>query len=385
MPVHTSTHLHLAGRFCIGDLTSIVPVSQFGTNRTSGSFWHEQRQVRGIVESNSVSPTIWHKSHLATDSRPGQRQVRGIVESNLVRLFRLQFSRVEASSSLTDAGRTTKFAPVKSLWFSGLILGILLFEFRFTVFFPLGCGVDSWIPPIQFFQIAKGKAPKEAWGGHLSGWGINETFLRPHERNALCCSESDWSKLCNVHPIFCCPLSTILHPVLASSFPFHCDKISRKGQFFRSFVWIGFYKKDVWGVVKSWEFEGNLSYSKILRIQRKNPMKWVLSISRDYWVYLHITLQSFKIWEFWGEFWGIETFHQSKFSPASVRVVPSRIPNLERKCGQYHDFGFVRAKRQRNVASKSRNLRNVWKEPCTGCEFVTFVTFLRFFDIFRFC
>jgi len=42
-----------------------------------------------------------------------------------------------------NAGRTTKFAPVKSLRFFELILGILLFEFRFTVFFPLGCGVDS--------------------------------------------------------------------------------------------------------------------------------------------------------------------------------------------------------------------------------------------------
>jgi len=78
-----------------------------------------------------------------------------------------------------------------------------------------------------------------------------------------------------------------------------------------------FYKKDVWGVVKSWEFEGNLRCSKILRIRRKNPMKWVVSISRDYWVYLDITWQGFKIWEFWGEFWGIETFHRSKFIPAT--------------------------------------------------------------------
>jgi len=42
-----------------------------------------------------------------------------------------------------NAGRTTKFAKEKSLIFSKLILGILLFEFCFTVFFPLGCGVDS--------------------------------------------------------------------------------------------------------------------------------------------------------------------------------------------------------------------------------------------------
>ena len=32
--------------------------------------------------------------------RPGQRQVRGRVELNIVRLFRVIFSRVEASSSL---------------------------------------------------------------------------------------------------------------------------------------------------------------------------------------------------------------------------------------------------------------------------------------------
>ena len=36
-------------------------------------------------------------------------------------------------------------------------------------------------PPLQFFQTAKGKAPKEAWGGRLSGGGINVTFLHLHE------------------------------------------------------------------------------------------------------------------------------------------------------------------------------------------------------------
>ena len=67
-----------------------------------------------------------------------------------------------------------------------------------------------------------------------------------------------------------------------------------------------------------------------------------------------------------------------------LRVVPSRISNLERKRGQYQDYGFIRAKRQWNVASKRRYLRNVWKEPCRGCRFVTFVTFLCFFDILGF-
>jgi len=27
----------------------------------------------------------------------------------------------------------------------------------------------------------EGKAPKEAWGGNLSGEGINVTFLQPHD------------------------------------------------------------------------------------------------------------------------------------------------------------------------------------------------------------
>jgi len=42
-----------------------------------------------------------------------------------------------------NAGRRTKFAPGKSLRFFELFLELSLFEFRFTVFFPLGCGADS--------------------------------------------------------------------------------------------------------------------------------------------------------------------------------------------------------------------------------------------------
>ena len=113
----------------------------------------------------------------------------------------------------------------------------------------------------------------------------------------------------------CGSLCLFLHPVLASSFPLLQD-FSKRASFPIACAEC-FYKKAVWSVVKSWEFEGSLRCSRILRIRRKNPMKWVLSISRDYWVYLDITLQSFKIWECWGEFWGIETFYRSKFSPAT--------------------------------------------------------------------
>ena len=61
-----------------------------------------------------------------------------------------------------------------------------------------------------------------------------------------------------------------------------------------------------------------------------------------------------------------------------LRVVPSRIPNLARNHGQYQDFGFVRAKRQRNVASKSRNFverlkRALYKmQICDICDIATF-------------
>ena len=100
--------------------------------------------------------------------------------------------------------------------------------------------------------------------------------------------------------------SILLHPVLASSYPLWQDFSKRASFPIICVDW--FYETGVRGVVKSWEFEGNLRCSKVLRIRRKNPMKRVLSISRDYCVYLDITLQSFKIWEFWGEFWGIKTF-----------------------------------------------------------------------------
>jgi len=45
------------------------------------------------------------------------------------------------------------------------------------------------IPPLQFFQTAKGQAPKVAWGGRLSGGGINATFLRlqQHQLSATRC------------------------------------------------------------------------------------------------------------------------------------------------------------------------------------------------------
>jgi len=53
-----------------------------------------------------------------------------------------KYLKVTARSVEADAGRKTKFAPGKILQFFELFLEISLFEFRFTVFFTLGCGVD---------------------------------------------------------------------------------------------------------------------------------------------------------------------------------------------------------------------------------------------------
>ena len=61
-----------------------------------------------------------------------------------------------------NAGRTTKFAPVKSLRFSELIFGILLSEFRFTAFFPLGCGWIPKSPPLSFLNRKSKKLRKRA-------------------------------------------------------------------------------------------------------------------------------------------------------------------------------------------------------------------------------
>jgi len=54
------------------------------------------------------------------------------------------------------------------------------------------------------------------------------------------------------------------------------------------------------------------------------------------------------------------------------RVVPSVIPNLERKHSQYQDSGFVRAKRSLETLILADCLKR------TTCGFVTFVTCLRF-------
>jgi len=115
------------------------------------------------------------------------------------------------------------------------------------------------------------------------------------------------------------------------------------------------------------------------------------------WVYLCVCIyahtHTYCMWSTWMRFQGSKNMfiriHIYDYIHICTyihifRVVPCRISNLDRKRGQYQDYGFVRVKRQRNVPSKRRYLRSVWKEACTGCGFVTFVTFLRFFDVLGF-
>jgi len=66
-------------------------------------------------------------------------------------------NRVDATLTPV-AGRTTKFALVKSLWFSELFLGILLSEFRVTVSFLLGSGFMN--PPTSVFSNRERKSPQ---------------------------------------------------------------------------------------------------------------------------------------------------------------------------------------------------------------------------------
>ena len=85
---------------------------------------------------------IWEILRIEFWMRHGRHENESCHSFELVTAHQGSFV-IFSSDTLFYAGRTTKFAPVKSLRFSELILGILLFEFRFTVFFPLGCGVDS--------------------------------------------------------------------------------------------------------------------------------------------------------------------------------------------------------------------------------------------------
>jgi len=100
-------------------------------------------------------------------------------------------------------------------------------------------------PHLHFFQTVKGKAPKEAWGGHLSGEGINVTFLHPPEPQlgAMRCVT-----LKQIDPTYMICVRSFVglcphYSTLSSPLPFRLDIISQKGRDFRSFVWNGFIRK----------------------------------------------------------------------------------------------------------------------------------------------
>jgi len=77
-----------------------------------------------------------------------------------------------------NAGRRTKFAPVKKLSDLKVFAKSSDLKFGFTVFCPF----------FSFLKPRKEKPPKRPWGEHLSGCGINVTILHPHEPHlsAMC-------------------------------------------------------------------------------------------------------------------------------------------------------------------------------------------------------
>ena len=61
------------------------------------------------------------------------------------------------------------------------------------------------------------------------------------------------------------------------------------------------------------------------RIWRENPLEWVVSISRDYWVYLDIIWKSSKNWVFWGK---VEFKKSSLFLEANLILRPASPPSF---------------------------------------------------------
>jgi len=93
---------------------------------------------------------------------------------------------------------------------------------------------ESHPPSLQFFQTAKGKAPKEAFGGRLSGGVINVTVLHLHEHQlstmrCVALNQIDASYITCIRSfVVLCPH----YSTLSSPLPFRLDKISRKGRVF---------------------------------------------------------------------------------------------------------------------------------------------------------
>ena len=119
---------------------------------------------------------------------------------------------------------------------------------------------SGFIPSLQFCQTAKGKAPKEAWGSHWSGWGINVTFLNPHEPQlsaAHCVTPNQ------IYPSYMiCIRSLVVLSTVHITAPCPCLFLSavtwflEKGKLSDRLCWLV-----VW--------ESCLRCSKILRIRRK--------------------------------------------------------------------------------------------------------------------
>jgi len=135
------------GLSCLVDLNSDF-YRLCGSLHGLDTFW--ARELCWINKETTTTTTVFFPLGCGVDSwiPPLQTGVKPVAGLNLLQ------SKVQNP----HAGRTTKFALVKRLWFSELFLGILLSEFCFTVYFHLGSGFMN-PPPLSSFKPWKEKPP----------------------------------------------------------------------------------------------------------------------------------------------------------------------------------------------------------------------------------
>jgi len=77
------------------------------------------------------------------------------------------------------------------------------------------------------------------------------------------------------------------------------------------------------------------------------------------------------LWRGFINHWVVRTIFYEGISlrkKLSDKIARFSTQKIDPSTSQYRDYGFVRAKRQRNVASKRIYLRNFWKVPCRGSD-----------------
>jgi len=192
-----------------------------------------------------------------------------------VDLFKISSEKKPRTIDRRDAGRTTKFATVKSFRFSELILGSLLSEFRLLCSFLWAVERIQEFPPFSFFKPRKEKPPKRP--GAVT-WAIQVSVqllcavINPISAQFVVLL---WIRL--IQPIwFASDLlwrSVHITPPCPRLFLSAMTRFLEKGEFSNRLCWVVLYesclmcseilriRRKSWGVVKSWEFEGKILWN----------------------------------------------------------------------------------------------------------------------------